>query len=67
LTRDEPGSHAAKAKERFNIRGVPTIMFFDATGNEVPALRLEEFEVPDLFLERLKKGELTPKTGSPAV
>jgi thiol:disulfide interchange protein DsbD len=56
LTRSEAGSEAAKAKARFGIRGVPTVIFLDHQGKERPDLRLEGFEKPKLFLEnRMQK------------
>jgi thiol:disulfide interchange protein DsbD len=56
LTRSEAGSEAAKAKARFGIRGVPTVIFLDHQGKERADLRLEGFEKPKLFLEnRLQK------------
>jgi thiol:disulfide interchange protein DsbD len=56
LTRSEAGSEAAKAKARFGIRGVPTVIFLDHQGQERADLRLEGFEKPKLFLEnRLQK------------
>jgi thiol:disulfide interchange protein DsbD len=54
LTRDEPETEAGKAKLRFRIQGVPTIIFLDSTGQERNTLRLEGFEGPGPFLERLK-------------
>jgi thiol:disulfide interchange protein DsbD len=40
---------------RFGIVGMPTIVFLDASGKEVPGTRLVGFEPPDRFLERLAK------------
>jgi thiol:disulfide interchange protein DsbD len=42
---------------RFDIRGVPTILFLDKSGKEVSDLRLEGFEKPDGFLSRMKQVE----------
>lgn len=61
LTTTESGSEAARAKDRFGIRGVPTVMFLDGTGREVSDLRLEGFEKPAPFLNRLKKVEFIAK------
>lgn len=61
LTTTESGSEAARAKEKFGIRGVPTVMLLDGTGREVSDLRLEGFEKPSPFLSRLKKVEFTAK------
>jgi len=60
LTRDEPGTEAAKAKLRFGIQGVPTLIFLDATGEERRTLRLEGFEKSDQFLGRLKAVQNLP-------
>ena len=40
---------------RYGIVGMPTIVFLDAQGKEVPGSRLVGFEPPDRFLERLGK------------
>jgi thiol:disulfide interchange protein DsbD len=53
LTRDIPNSEAAWARDHFGIRGVPTILFFDAKGREHTEVRLEGFEKPDPFLARM--------------
>jgi len=56
LTRSEAGSETAKAKARFGIRGVPTVIFLDHQGKERSELRLEGFEKPALFLQnRMQK------------
>lgn len=52
LTRDEDPAVQA-VKRRFNIVGVPTIVFLDSTGREQEALRLVQFEPPDVFLKRM--------------
>ena len=38
--------------EQYKVVGVPTIVFLDASGNEVPGSRLTGFEPPDKFLQR---------------
>lgn len=60
LTRSEAGSEAARAKERFGIRGVPTVIFLDHEGKERPDLRLEGFEKPSAFLEKRMKQVASP-------
>jgi len=41
--------------DRFEIRGVPTIIFLDGFGNERRDLRLVDFESPDRFLQRMDR------------
>jgi thiol:disulfide interchange protein DsbD len=38
--------------QQYKIVGVPTIVFIDASGQEVPGTRLTGFETPDKFLQR---------------
>jgi thiol:disulfide interchange protein DsbD len=54
LTSDDPNTEAGRARSKFKIIGVPTILFLDAKGNEMPSLRLEGFEKADKFLARMK-------------
>jgi thiol:disulfide interchange protein DsbD len=54
LTSNDPNTEAGRARSKFKIIGVPTIVFLDAKGNELPALRLEGFEKADKFLARMK-------------
>jgi thiol:disulfide interchange protein DsbD len=54
LTSEDPNTEAGRARDKYKIRGVPTIVFLDAKGNELPDLRLEGFEKPDKFLARMK-------------
>jgi thiol:disulfide interchange protein DsbD len=42
-------------REKFKVKGVPTIVFIDRNGKEIEKLRLIEFEEADRFLERLIK------------
>lgn len=65
LTRSDAGSEAARAKARFGIRGVPTVIFLDGTGKEKAELRLEGFEKPNAFLTRMKQVESSAKPGDP--
>ncbi|MEX0890471.1 MAG: thioredoxin family protein, partial [Balneolaceae bacterium] len=41
-------------REEFQIAGVPTIVFIDRDGNEVPDTRVVGFLQPDRFLERIE-------------
>jgi thiol:disulfide interchange protein DsbD len=54
LTSNDPNTEAGRARSKFKIIGVPTIVFLDPKGNELPDLRLEGFEKPDKFLARMK-------------
>jgi thiol:disulfide interchange protein DsbD len=45
---------AVALTEKFAIRGVPTVIFLDASGNEIPELRLVGFEDASKFLKRLE-------------
>jgi thiol:disulfide interchange protein len=60
LTSNDPNTEAGRARTRFKIIGVPTILFLDPQGNEVPSLRLEGFEKPDKFLARMKGVDSAP-------
>ena len=64
LTTAGAGSEAGRAKQRFGIRGVPTVIFLDPAGRERADLRLEGFEKPDAFLARMKQVEFTPGAGN---
>ena len=39
--------------KRFNVKGVPTVVFLDARGQEYPDLRLVDFLPPEQFLGRM--------------
>lgn len=65
LTNPAEGSEAARAANRFGIRGVPTIIFLGPTGEEASDLRLEGFEKPEGFIARMKKIEST--SGGPVL
>ena len=54
LTSDDPNTEAGRARTKFKIIGVPTILLLDAYGNEISNFRLEGFEKPDKFLTRMK-------------
>lgn len=62
LTSPAAGSDAERAKGRFGIRGVPTVIFIDGAGREREELRLEGFEKPPVFLGRMKQ---VPSGGQP--
>lgn len=40
--------------ETYDVKGVPTVVFLDASGNERKELRLVDFLPPDQFLQRMK-------------
>lgn len=54
LTNDQDPEVQRLTKE-YAIAGVPTIVFIDSTGHELPALRLTGFEGPKPFLFRLQQ------------
>lgn len=58
LTHGEPV--ATRAKNNYEIVGVPTIIFLDGAGKERKDLRLEGFEKPEKFLARMKEIESAP-------
>jgi thiol:disulfide interchange protein DsbD len=60
LTTADANSEAGRAKKRFGIRGVPTVIFLDPAGREPLGTRLEGFEKADAFLARMKQVEFTP-------
>jgi thioredoxin:protein disulfide reductase len=43
--------------ERFEIKGLPTVVFLGADGQEVRPARLQEFEAPEKFLKRLESAK----------
>ena len=64
LTLIETGSEAERARGRFGILGVPTILFLDSSGRERTDLRLEGFEPPDRFLTRIQRIEDSSNSSS---
>lgn len=54
LTKNEPDTDAGRARKKFGIVGVPTIIFLDPSGREQKNTRLEGFEKPDAFIARMK-------------
>lgn len=53
LTRQ--GDYENEIKKRFNIRGLPTIIFIDGAGMEIEELRVTGFIVPEEFASRLER------------
>jgi thiol:disulfide interchange protein DsbD len=45
----------SKLREKYSIKGVPTILFLSASGEEISELRLSGYEDADKFLQRLSK------------
>src|SRR4030095_5929260 len=64
LTGNDPNSEAGRARQRFAIRGVPTVLFLDSNGRELGNLRLEGFEKPAVFLEKRMRQVESPVGGS---
>src|SRR5262245_44874584 len=64
LTGNDPNSEAGRARQRYGIRGVPTVLFLDATGRELSDLRLEGFEKPSAFLDRMRRVETPASAGA---
>jgi len=50
---DSPEAIALSTK--FDVQGMPTVIFLDTQGREVPGTRLVGFESPERFLQRLSK------------
>ncbi len=44
-----------KLKQEYDIRGVPTIVFINTDGEEIPSLRLTGYEPPEDFIQRMEK------------
>jgi thiol:disulfide interchange protein DsbD len=55
LTLAEKGTDAGMVKDRYGVLGLPTVLFIDPTGRELGGLRLEGFEPPEEFVERLQR------------
>ena len=51
---DAPESEASR--KRYDIRGVPTVVFLDAGGREIVSARVEGFIAAEPFLGQLRKG-----------
>jgi thiol:disulfide interchange protein DsbD len=54
---------ANEVAKRFQVRGLPTVVFIGRDGRERKELRLEGFEPPDEFLKRLKAVLSEPEAG----
>ena len=50
---DSPEAIALSTK--FSVQGMPTVIFLDPSGREIPGSRLVGFEPPERFLQRLSK------------
>jgi thiol:disulfide interchange protein DsbD len=50
---DSPETIALSTK--YNVQGMPTVIFLDPSGREIPGSRLVGFEPPERFLQRLSK------------
>jgi len=48
-------SEVNQLKDQYQIRGVPTIIFFDRTGQEIPELRILGFEKPEIFVTKMEQ------------
>jgi thiol:disulfide interchange protein DsbD len=57
LTTNNPDSEAGRARQRFDIIGVPTVIFLDPSGKERTDLRLTGFEKPAPFVARMRQIE----------
>jgi len=67
LTSSDPNSEAGRARQRFGILGVPTVLFIDDKGRELSDIRLEGFEKPSAFVIRMKKVDTSPAGGGQAL
>ena len=65
LTTSDANSEAGRARKRFDIIGVPTVILLDASGREDETTRLTGFEKPSDFVARLKRvSSAQPAPGS---
>jgi thiol:disulfide interchange protein DsbD len=60
MTRQDSAEAMALA-QKFGIQGMPTIVFLDSNGKEIPGSRLVGYEPPEAFLRRLVR--LAPAAG----
>ncbi len=49
----EPEGKIKDLKDRYNVKGVPTIIFIDKNGNELKKARTLGFVKPDIFIEKM--------------
>jgi thiol:disulfide interchange protein DsbD len=49
----QDGQNYADLLNKYNIKGVPTVVFLDKLGKERKDLRLIDFILPDEFLNRM--------------
>jgi thiol:disulfide interchange protein len=64
LTSRDANTEAGRAALRYDIRGVPTVLFIGPAGREISDLRLVTFEKPKSFLDRMIKLEAaSPASG----
>ncbi len=58
-------------RQRFYVRGVPTVVFLDHRGREIRTLRVESYVEPSVFLNRMERAMEAPtgpaKTGPSAL
>jgi thiol:disulfide interchange protein len=59
LTSSDANTEAGRAATRYDIRGVPTVLFIDGAGHEIPELRLVSFAKPSEFLDKMMKLDAT--------
>jgi thioredoxin:protein disulfide reductase len=52
---DDDSALVQELRERYDVYGVPTVVFLDDAGREQADLRLTGFEPPEPFLDRLKR------------
>jgi len=58
LTRQHPEHETVR--KRFDVRGVPTVVFLDAQGREIRRLRVESYVEPSDFLNRMRRALEAP-------
>ena len=48
-------TRAEALRKKYEARGVPTLVFLDPGGKEIPGLRVIGFEPGDVFLDKMKR------------